>query len=190
MFKTAAISDPSGVVATDDSQTSIVIGVSIVVSIAVLGFIAFALYLLMKRRKRYERKAPYPQFVPGLEDLIEMRRRSHSGGAEPRGHRDLLELGKLNACGCLSHDFYLTWVLICFFTSVVKGSQNELSEVKFIGKETQRPNSPTFHSTNQMRGSNLKERKYNLSTHGAPKSSQQHVQYVSSNWNKERGKPE
>ena len=115
MFKTAAISDPSGVVATDDSQTSIVIGVSIVVSIAVLGFIAFALYLLMKRRKRYKRKAPYPQFVPGLEDLIEMRRRSHSGGAEPRGHRDLLELGKLNACGCLSHDFYLTWVLICFF---------------------------------------------------------------------------
>ena len=120
MFKTAAISDPSGVVATDDSQNSIVIGVSIVVSIAVLGFIAFALYLLMKRRKIYKRKAPYPQFVPGLEDLIEMRGRSHSGGAESRGHRDLLELGKLNACGSLSLLFHFYFIyFIIFFISLL-----------------------------------------------------------------------
>ena len=55
--------------------------------------IAAVLYCLMRRKKK-QKKNSNSQYVPGLEDLIEMRTRTHSGGAESRGNRDLLELGK------------------------------------------------------------------------------------------------
>lgn len=51
------------------------------------------LYCLMRRKKK-QKKNSNSQYVRGLEDLIEMRTRTHSGGAESRGNRDLLELGK------------------------------------------------------------------------------------------------
>ena len=58
-----------------------------------LVIIAAVLYCLMRRKKK-QKKNSNTQYVPGLEDLIEMRTRTHSGGTESRGNRDLLELGK------------------------------------------------------------------------------------------------
>ena len=80
---------------TDDGfQNSIVIIVAVTISLVVLVIIAITLACLMRRKKKAKRKNN-PQYVPGLEDLIEMRTRTHSGGADSRGNRDLLELGKL-----------------------------------------------------------------------------------------------
>lgn len=93
IFKTPAKNQVPSDSVTSDSQNSVVIAVSLVVSIAVLAFIACGLYLLMRRRKKHKKKTSHPQFAPGLEDLIEMRTRSHSG-EEPRGNRELQELGK------------------------------------------------------------------------------------------------
>ena len=58
-----------------------------------LAIIAGVLYFLMKRRKTRKERHAHPQF-PGLEDLIEMRSRTHSGGPETRGNRDLMEIGR------------------------------------------------------------------------------------------------
>ena len=58
-----------------------------------LAIIAGVLYFLMKRRKTKKKRHAHPQF-PGLEDLIEMRSRTHSGGPETRGNRDLMEMGR------------------------------------------------------------------------------------------------
>ena len=66
---------------------------AIVVSLVLLMIIAVVLYCLMRRKKK-QNKNSNAQYVRGLEDLIEMRTRTHSGGAESRGNRDLLELGK------------------------------------------------------------------------------------------------
>lgn len=65
---------------------------ALVVSLALLVIIAAVLYCLMRRKKK-QKKNSNTQYVRGLEDLIEMRTRTHSGGAESRGNRDLLELG-------------------------------------------------------------------------------------------------
>ena len=96
MFATAAIGkEPSTArSSTSDPQNTIVIAVALVVSIALLAMIAVVLYFLMKRRKQQKSNNALPPYVPGLEDLIEMRTRTHSGGTESRGNRDLLELGK------------------------------------------------------------------------------------------------
>ena len=69
------------------------ITVALVVGVAVLVLITFVLYAVVKQRKR-QKKSTQPQYVPGLEDLIEMRTQSHSGFAEARASRDPLELGK------------------------------------------------------------------------------------------------
>ena len=58
-----------------------------------LVIIAAVLYCLMRRKNKHKKNSN-TQYVPGLEDLIEMRTRTHSGGAESRGNRDMLELGK------------------------------------------------------------------------------------------------
>ena len=58
-----------------------------------LIIIAVLLVYLMRRKKKPKRGSN-PQYVPGLEDLIEMRTRTQSGGADRRGNRDHLELGK------------------------------------------------------------------------------------------------
>ncbi|PFX16346.1 Fibroblast growth factor receptor 1 [Stylophora pistillata] len=73
-------------------QDSVVIVVALVVSLVVLIVIALLLVCLTRRKERPKRRSN-PQYVPGLEDLIEMRTRTHSGGADPRGNRDRLELG-------------------------------------------------------------------------------------------------
>ena len=94
LFKTPAILDSGTTVsATDNPQNSTTIVVALVVSIAVLAIIAGVLYFLMKRRKTKKKRHAHPQF-PGLEDLIEMRSRTHSGGPETRGNRDLMEIGR------------------------------------------------------------------------------------------------
>ena len=92
LFKTR-IDSGTTVSATDNPQNSTTIVVALVVSIAVLAIIAGVLYFLMKRRKTQKKRHAHPQF-PGLEDLIEMRSRTHSGGPETRGNRDLMEIGR------------------------------------------------------------------------------------------------
>lgn len=67
--------------------------VALAVSLFVLIIIAVLLVYLMRRKKKPKRGSN-PQYVPGLEDLIEMRTRTQSGGADHRGNRDHLELGK------------------------------------------------------------------------------------------------
>ena len=93
LFKTPAIDPGTTVSAIDNPQNSTTIVVALVVSIAVLAIIAGVLYFLMKRRKTKKKRHAHPQF-PGLEDLIEMRSRTHSGGPETRGNRDLMEIGR------------------------------------------------------------------------------------------------
>ena len=66
---------------------------ALVVSVVMLVIIGVILHCLMRRKKR-RKKNSNPSYVPGLEDLIEMRTRTHSGGTESRGNRDRLELGK------------------------------------------------------------------------------------------------
>ena len=92
LLKTPAIDFGTTVSLTDSSQNSTTIVVALVVSIAVLAIIAGVLYFMMKRRKTRKERHGHPQF-PGLEDLIEMRSRTHSGGPETRGNRDLVEIG-------------------------------------------------------------------------------------------------
>ena len=78
---------------TNGPQNAVTISVALVVGVAVLVLITFVLYAVMKQRKS-QKKSTQPQYVPGLEDLIEMRTQSHSGGAEARASRDPMELGK------------------------------------------------------------------------------------------------
>lgn len=94
-FKTSPVAPPSatGGTAGNKSQSVIVIAVALVVSLVLLVIVAVVLYCVMRRKKK-QKKNNNTQYVPGLEDLIEMRTRTHSGGAESRGNRDLLELGK------------------------------------------------------------------------------------------------
>ena len=91
LFKTPAIDSGTTVSATDRPQNSTAIVVALVVSIAVLAIIAGVLYVLMKRRKTHKKRHAHPQF-PALE--IETRSRTHSGGPEARGNRDLMEIGR------------------------------------------------------------------------------------------------
>lgn len=89
-FQTSPVSTPSTTDSTagDNSQNIIVIAVALVVSLIVLVIIGVILYCLM-RRKRKQKNNSNTQYVPGLEDLIEMRSRTHSGGADSRGNREL-----------------------------------------------------------------------------------------------------
>jgi len=77
---------------TNGTQNAVTISVALVVGVAVLVLVTFVLYAVMKQRKR-QKKSTQPQYVPGLEDLIEMRTQSYRGGAEARASRDPMELG-------------------------------------------------------------------------------------------------
>ena len=78
---------------TNGPQNAVTISVALVVGVAVLVLVTFVLYAVMKQRKR-QKKSTQPHYVPGLEDLIEMRTQSYRGGAEARASRDPMELGK------------------------------------------------------------------------------------------------
>lgn len=97
LFKTSPVAKASTTDSTADneSQNTIVIAVALVVSLVVLVTIAVTLHCLMRRKKKHNKKNS-AQYVPGLEDLIEMRTRTLSGGADSRGNRDVLELGGKN----------------------------------------------------------------------------------------------
>lgn len=94
-FNTLPVSAPSATERTagSKSQNITVVAVAIVVSLFLLVIIGGVFYCLMRRKKK-QKENSNTQHVPGLEDLIEMRTRAHSAGAESRGNRDLFELGR------------------------------------------------------------------------------------------------
>ena len=59
-----------------------------------LVIIGVTLHCLMRRKKKRKKNSNRP-YVAGLEDLIEMRTRTQSGGADSRGNRELGKNGAL-----------------------------------------------------------------------------------------------